>query len=175
MQNKFSYPLKLEDMSATPKTYHLKANPAHLKETADLLRLSALHSLNCDITVSFDKTRHQVDVTGRLSAQVEHTSVISLQTFIRPYQIDFYLTYDPELTYAKQRELEDFSDINADIPEVMENKQIDLAAITVEQLALNLDDFPKKEGETFNFVSEFDETDNLSRRPFEILKKIKKS
>ena len=44
----------------------------------------------------------------------------------------------------------------------------------MEQLALILEDFPRKEGEIFSFESEFDEETTLASNPFAVLKKIKK-
>ena len=44
----------------------------------------------------------------------------------------------------------------------------------MEQLALVLDDFPRKDGEVFEFKSEFDEETTQAANPFNILKKLKK-
>jgi uncharacterized metal-binding protein YceD (DUF177 family) len=65
-------------------------------------------------------------------------------------------------------------DFEADIPDIMENGQIDLAAVAMEQLALVLDDFPRKDGEVFVFRSEFDEETTKRSNPFAVLKNLKK-
>ena len=52
--------------------------------------------------------------------------------------------------------------------------QIDLEQIAVEQIALAMEDYPRKEGEVFSWKSEFDPQDDERRNPFKILEKLKK-
>ena len=52
--------------------------------------------------------------------------------------------------------------------------EIDLADIAMEQLALVLEDFPRKDGEVFEFESEFDEETTQKANPFAALAKLKK-
>ena len=59
------------------------------------------------------------------------------------------------------------------VAEVIGGK-IDLAEIAMEQIALVLDDFPRKDGETFQFTSEFDEETTKTTNPFAVLQKLKK-
>ena len=82
------------------------------------------------------------------------------------------MKFDTKMTQADIKEL-DF-DLNDDVPDILDNGQIDLASIAMEQLALEIDDFPRKEGEVFSFKSEFDEETTLASNPFAVLKKIKK-
>lgn len=174
MQNKFSYPLKLEDMSSTPKEYHLVATAEQLQYIAHELKLNMVKSFQAVVSVEYSKAQHTVWLKGKISSEVEHTSVVSLRSFIRPYKIDFALYYDTQMTYAQLRELEDFGDINADIPEIMENGYIDLALVAMEQLAAELDDFPRIKGEKFTYQPDFDPDDDKPANPFEVLKKLAK-
>ena len=64
--------------------------------------------------------------------------------------------------------------IDDEVPDIVENGQIDLAAIAMEQLALALDDFPRREGEVFEFKSEFDEETSAKQNPFAALAVLKK-
>ena len=60
------------------------------------------------------------------------------------------------------------------IPDVVTNANIDLCQIAIEQIALILDDYPRQDGETFNFTSEFNDDDIKQENPFNILAKLKK-
>ena len=60
------------------------------------------------------------------------------------------------------------------MPDVVIGGQIDLGDIVIEQIALKLDDYPRKPGEVFCFESEFDEDDESANNPFAALAKLKK-
>lgn len=175
MQNKFSYPLKLEDMGSSFKHYDFQADAEELKLAADILQIPALLSFDVRVDVKFNKSEHMVILKGHINALAEQTSVVSLKTFKRRYKIDFERFFDSQLTLAQQRELEDFEDINADIPDVMVDGKIDLKEIALEELALNLEDFPRQKGEEFIFNPDFDIDEDKPNNPFEVLKKLKKS
>ena len=64
--------------------------------------------------------------------------------------------------------------INDEIPDIIENGQIDLGNIAIEQLALVLEDYPRLDGEEFHFVSEFDEETTKRSNPFAVLQNLKK-
>ncbi len=172
MQNLFSYPLKLEDMSAGVQVYTLKAKTGELAFITEVMQVPAIKSFTAEINVRLRKKEHLVDVWGKVEADVEQTSVISLENFVQHYAPEFELKFDTKMTPADIKEL-DF-DIDDDVPDILDNGQIDLAAIAMEQLALVLDDFPRQKGEEFKFESEFDEETTLKSNPFAVLKKLKK-
>lgn len=173
MQNLFSYPLKLEDMSAAVQNYRLRAQKDELAYITELMKVPAVLGFEADINVRLRKKEHLVDVWGTVAAQVEQTSVISLENFVRDYKTEFELKFDTKMTEKEAHELME-EDFEADIPDIMENGQIDLAAVAMEQLALVLDDFPRKDGEVFVFRSEFDEETTERSNPFAVLKNLKK-
>ena len=172
MQNLFSYPLKLEDMSTAVRRYELNASPQELEFVAGIMKVPSVKSFTAEIYVRLHKKEHLADVWGSVDADVEQTSVISLENFIHPYHADFTLKFDTKMTEAELRELE--FDIEDDVPDILDNGQIDLAAVAMEQLALVLDDFPRREGEVFSFQSEFDEETTPRANPFAVLKNLKK-
>ena len=172
MQNLFSYPLYIEDIGTGIKTYNLNANPKQLKEIKDILKVDDVLRFESSINVKFNKKSHRIDVNGQIDADVEQTSVISLEKFIKNYKQDFKIFFDTELTYNQLKEMEfDFED---DTPDLLEDGKMDLATIALEQLALILDDFPRKDGEIFSFESEFDEETTKKNNPFAALIKLKK-
>ena len=172
MQNLFSYSLKLEDMSTAVRRYELNASPQELEFVAGIMKVPSVKSFTAEIYVRLHKKEHLADVWGSVDADVEQTSVISLENFIHPYHADFTLKFDTKMTEAELRELE--FDIEDDVPDILDNGQIDLAAVAMEQLALVLDDFPRREGEVFSFRSEFDEETAPRANPFAVLKNLKK-
>ncbi|MBR1949187.1 MAG: DUF177 domain-containing protein [Alphaproteobacteria bacterium] len=172
MQNLFSYPLKLEDMSQATQKYVLKANSKELEYITELMKVPAVKSFSAEINVKLLKKEHIVEVNGFVDADVEQTSVISLENFIKPYHSDFSLRFDTKMTLSELKEL-DF-EYDDEVLDILDNGQIDLASIAMEHLALVLDDFPRKDGEVFSFCSEFDEETTEAANPFAVLKKLKK-
>ena len=65
-------------------------------------------------------------------------------------------------------------DFDEEVPDIVEGGKIDLADIAMEQLALVLDDFPRRDGEVFEFKSEFDEETTARPNPFAVLAALKK-
>jgi len=172
MQKLFSYPLNIEDMGMGIKTYKISASEKQLKYIQDILKLDGILKFESEINVSFSKKNHRIDVWGNINADVEQTSVISLEKFVKNYNHEFKLFFDTELTYNQLKEQEfEFDD---EIPDLIEGGKIDLAEIAMEQLALVLDDFPRKDGEVFEFESEFDEETTRNNNPFAALSKLKK-
>ena len=174
MQNNFSYPLKLEDMSSKGQHFTIDATEGELRFIADVLKVPQVKSFHAEMDVIYNKPSHQVRVSGHLKALVEQISVISLKKFNHPYKVEFSRLYDTQMTLAQQRELEDFDDINAEIPDVMENSSLDLKAISLEALALELDDFPRQKGEQFDYTPDFDPSNDKPENPFAVLKYLKK-
>ena len=172
MQNLFSYPLKLEDMSSSTQKYTLKASAEELKYITEIMKVPAVKSFSAEINVKLFKKEHLVEVKGVVDAEVEQISVISLESFVKPYHNEFSLRFDTKMTQNELKEL-DF-EYDDELLDILDNGQIDLASISMEHLALVLDDFPRKEGEEFSFTSEFDEETTLASNPFSVLKNLKK-
>ncbi len=172
MQNLFSYPLVVDDLTASAKKYHLTAKKEELSYIREVLKVVDVKSLSAEINVKCNKKEHQIKVWGTADAQIEQTSVISLENFIKPYHTEFEMLYDTELTVKELREIE--ISINDEVPDPVINGTINLADIAMEQIALVLDDFPRMEGEVFEFTSEFDEETTKAQNPFAVLAKLKK-
>ena len=113
-----------------------------------------------------------LEVKGIVDADVEQVSVISLESFVKKYHNEFSLKFDTKMTPKDLKEI-DF-EYDDELLDILDNGQVDIASIAMEHLALVLDDFPRKDGEEFSFVSEFDEETTEANNPFAVLKKIKK-
>ena len=158
MQKNFSYPLIVEDIAAAEKKYRLTADAADLKELAEILQIPSVKSFSAEIYTKMNKKEHLLRVWGRVKAELELQSVVRL--------------YDTKAT-PKSRKEEEIS-FEDDLPDIVIDGQIDLGQIAIEQIALAMEDYPRKEGEVFSWKSEFDPQDDERRNPFKILEKLKK-
>lgn len=172
MQNLFSYPLDVDELTPAEKLYHLKAASQNLPYIRDILKIDDVKSFEAEIHVKPERKQHLIKVWGTARAELEQTSVISLEKFVKPYETDFEVTFDTKLTPAELREMAfEFDD---EVPDIITDGKIDLAAVAMEQIALIIDDFPRREGEIFEFKSEFDEETTQRANPFNVLAKLKK-
>ena len=71
-----------------------------------------------------------------------------------------------------QREEEEEISIDDNVPDVVINGKIDLSDIAIEQIALIMEDYPRKEGEKFDFKPDFNPEEGRPT-PFAVLKKLK--
>ena len=173
MQKVFSYPVQTDKLSAGEKHFKLVADEEQCLWIAEIFKVLAVKSFSAEINLKPDFKNHAIRVWGRAKAELEQMSVISLEPFVKKYETDFEVLYDTKATYTQIKE--EYDDINEDAPKLIENGEIDLAAEAMEEIALIIDDYPRKEGETFSFEPEFDETEDVKKHnPFDVLKKIKK-
>ncbi|MBP5698697.1 MAG: DUF177 domain-containing protein, partial [Alphaproteobacteria bacterium] len=125
---------------------------------------------NADIKLKFQKKKGILEVSGKIEANLGLISVISLEEFNKDYTTDFSILYD---TNAKYEDIyQDDEDINLDLPDIIIGGQIDLGDIAIEQLALVLEDHPRKDGEEFESVIE--DNSPIRHNPFAILERLKK-
>lgn len=171
MQKNFSYPLIVEDIAAAEKKYHLKAEERDLAYLTEVLKVPAVKSLSGEIYTKMIKKEHKLLVWGNLKAELELQSVVSLEYFTRTYAPEFSLWYDTQATYNTLREEYDIED---DAPDLIIDGKIDLGQIAIEQIALVLEDYPRKDGEVFEYAPEFDPDEKVAENPFKVLEKLKK-
>lgn len=172
MQKDFSYPLKIDALNQQQQHFKLRPDAAQLVALAQILKVEDVKSFSADIFAKLNIRAHSLEVWGEVKAELVLQSVISLENFVQSYHVPFEYHFDTKATYKDIREME--PSIDDDVPDIIENGQIDLAELAIEQLALSIDDYPRKEGEKFTFVSEFDEETTVQAHPFAILKKLKK-
>jgi len=170
MQKEFSYPLKIDELGQGEQTYKLSANKEQLITLAGILQIPAVNSFDADINLKFQKKQGKLDVWGVIMANLSLVSVISLEPFDKEYKGEFKLLFD---TTAKYEDIyTDDEDINLDLPDIVIDGKIDLGDIAIEQLALMMDDYPRKEGETFAEIIE--DNSPIKSNPFAVLEKLKK-
>ena len=103
-------------------------------------------------------------ITGTLNAQIDQVSVISLETFTST------LEYAIERYFLSPRAGHPTAEEDVD---VIEHGIVDLGEILAESMALELDPYPRREGEFFSDIEEPLEPAKVS--PFNALSKLKPS
>ena len=172
MQKKFSYPLKIADLKQNEYKFLLDADAAELVDISEILQVEKVHYFKAEIKVRPNIREHMLRVWGQVKAELELQSVITLKNFRQKYDVPFELFFDTKATYKDLREMA--ADINADVPDIVENGTINLADIAVEQIALQIDDYPRAKGEVFRFQAPVAEDAPEKQNPFAVLQKLKK-
>jgi uncharacterized metal-binding protein YceD (DUF177 family) len=145
------------------------AKPQEYETIAAYLELAAVKAL----TGEFALTRWRgkgVRLTGKLIADVVQTCVVTLEPLEAHVEAEFerrFLPHD-KIEQETEDDGEIFVDPTAEDPPEPLTHEIDLGEILIEELALNLDPFPRKPGAAFH------ETHESARdNPFAVLAKLK--
>lgn len=117
----------------------VEADAAERTALAERLRLPAILALRCHYRLARDD-RATVTATGRLTATVMQTCVVSLEDFELSLAEDFTVHFVPEGTESDDPDPE----LVDEIPYAGDT--IDLGDATAEQLALSLDPYPRRPG-----------------------------
>lgn len=172
MQKKFSYPIKIDELKQNEYTFTLEADKYELVDICSVLQVENVLQFKSTVKLKYNQREHLLKVWGRVAAELELKSVISLENFIEKYDVPFELYFDTKATYRDIKELG--ADINADIPDIIENGTINLADISIEQIALQIDDYPRAKGEVFEYQCVGADARIEKENPFAILQKLKK-
>lgn len=173
MQKNFSYPIKIDELNQNQYKFILHADADELEDITKILQVERAARFHAEIFLKRNHKENLLKIWGIVEARLELKSVITLENFYRNMKVPFELIFDTNANYQDIRNLA--ADINDDIPDIIENGTINLADICLEQIALNLEDYPRAEGEEFNY-SDYDNTppETAKENPFAVLEKLKK-
>ncbi|MBQ9271022.1 MAG: hypothetical protein IJ218_01990 [Alphaproteobacteria bacterium] len=173
MQKKFSYPVKIDELNQNTYRYHLLPDADELEDIRQVLQVEDVKSLEADLSLKFNKKENMLRLWGKVTASVVQKSVISLENFATNIATPFELWFDTKATYQDIHNAE--QSIYDDVPDIVINGEINLADICIEQIALNLEDYPRAEGEVFDF-SKYSSPDIAASKenPFAVLARLKK-
>lgn len=147
----------------------VKASPSEFEAIAAYLELAGLKALSGE----FELTRWRgkgIRLTGKLAADIVQTCVVTLEPVDAHVEAKFERSFlPPEKLKA---EIADEQDIlidpdGEDPPEPL-GHEIDLGEVLIEELALNIDPYPRKPGVEFR-----DEGASAKANPFAVLAKLK--
>lgn len=172
MQKNFSYPIKIDELNQNQYKYELHADKDELEDITQILQVEDVRRFHAEIFLKRNRKENSLKVWGTVEARIELKSVISLENFFRNIKVPFELNFDTAATYQDIRDMD--AGINEDVPDIIIGGTINLADICIEQIALNLEDYPRAEGEEFNYA-EYDKSEpEKKENPFAVLKKLKK-
>ncbi len=157
----FSRPLQVDRVPALGCHERIAADEKECVALAKRLGLPMLHSL-AGLLKIVPWRGGGLKITGTLKAEVDQVSVISLEPFTST------LEYAIERYYLSPRAGRPTPEEDVDM---IEHGIVDLGEILAETLALELDPYPRQEGEVFNEIREELEPAKVS--PFIGLSKLK--
>ncbi len=161
-------PVRLAELSHGPISRTLEADEAARRRIAGELGLDGLERLEAQAEVSpwLDGAR----VRGHLKARVLQTCGVTLEPLESEIDHQFELSLLPVGSPNAPAIPEDgVIDPDAeDPPDLMEQDQVDVGALVIEQLALEIDPFPRKPGAVFEGGPE-----ESPPSPFAVLKDLK--
>ncbi|QBR70357.1 metal-binding protein [Beijerinckiaceae bacterium] len=171
-QGGFTRPLAVETVPDTGIEVAINAGPEECAAVAQEAGVAAIASLAADFLVlRQDQSRYRVN--GVLRAQVTQTCVVSLEPFDTEIRAEFAVDFAPAEALAKRRgDASDESAVELDGADPIIDGRIDLGALAVEFLILNLDLYPRKPGVSFQ-GAEFSDAPKEEDSPFAALQKLK--
>ncbi|MBI2236702.1 MAG: DUF177 domain-containing protein [Magnetospirillum sp.] len=166
MDVEFSRPVRVERLGAAGSDFEIEANEAERRALAERLDLVELSSLSARLRLKL-LSGGLVRLSGRLSAEVVQSCVVTLQPVAASLDVAVELTYGPddadgdgevELTFEGD-----------DPPDAIVDGTIDMGEAVAEQLALELNPFPRAPGAVFEAPAEAPDTAAERRNPFAAL------
>lgn len=161
----FSDPVRLHQIGAN-LSRRLELDEAARARVARALDLKALDLFTAELDVVATVSGWRL--TGRVIADAVQSCVLTLEPL--PVHVDarfeVNLIETAEVMTSEDGEID--LELDDDSPDVVENGQIDLGQYAVEQLALQLDPYPRKDGAVFEQPPEPGEIS-----PFGVLRALK--
>ncbi len=162
----FSRPLLTDRVPRKGSHEVFAAEPKELLALAQRFDLPALHSLKAHL-IAMPWRGGGVKVTGKVTAEIEQVSVVSLETFRSS------ANFEVERYFLPQKMIVDASEDDVD---PIENGEIDLGELVAEAVALELNAYPRKPGEAFaEAADDSAEVIELKPSPFANLSKLTKN
>lgn len=160
-----SRPVDVMNLPPQGSLIRVTATEDECRALAKDFKLPAIHSLVGDYRLT--GSAKGVHVTGRVTAAVTQTCVVTLDPFDSTIEEEVAVDFaEPSGMPAEPpTEMHEYEP-----PDEIVNGHVDLGAITAEFLALGLDPYPRKPGVDFEYRDERDEKDS----PFAALSRLRR-
>lgn len=174
----FSRVVQVSDLGTHRKTLDIAAQPGELAALARRLGVHSLDGFEAQATLQI-LPNEDVRLDMLFEATVRQTCVVTLQTMKTKISTSFTTTYSDLSEESWGHDEEEFEDIDEDIepPEPLIDGKIDLGEAAVEQLALEIDPFPRVKGAKFDGYSTAPKDaageDTGKPNPFAVLAQLK--
>lgn len=150
----------------------VEAKADELTNIAQFLELDCVDTLRGDFTLNRWRAKG-IRLTGRLQADVTQTCVVTLEPISSHIDAEFERKFLPdELLGPRRNEADVFVDPVGDDPPELLGPDVDLGEILIEELSLNLDPYPRKNGVAFDAAAVG--PDVAPQNPFAALAKLKR-
>lgn len=149
----------------------LEVKPTESERIAEYLDLVALRGLKAEIALAPWRGKG-LRLTGSFKAEVTQACVVTLDPVEAHIEAEFERRFLPDETLDREtrdQTHEVFVDPDGEDPAEPLTREIDLGEILIEELALNLDPYPRKDGVEFKG----DEVNSPRESPFAKLAKLK--
>ncbi|OYX12983.1 MAG: hypothetical protein B7Z15_08880 [Rhizobiales bacterium 32-66-8] len=164
----YSKKVKLAEVPAAGAHLRLVLDETERAQLARHVRIPAILSLTAEIVVKL--AGQGAHVTGRLHAEVQQTSVVSLEPITGTVDEAFDVHFLPEEKIVPRPSDAEDSDVDFDPPDAIVDGAVDVGALMTEYFSLGLDPYPRAPGE--EFVAPEDGTPE-AKSPFAALAKLK--
>lgn len=170
----FSRPLALEGLHDGENVVEIAADDAERAALAKRFGLLALPSLSARYSVWPEGGRSGVRTSGRLAAEVVQACVVTLGPVRSRIEADFERVFAPMREAGGGRAETFVEPEGEDPPDPVVAGMVDLGECAAEQLALEIDPFPRAPGVEFRgFSSDMSESRGEAEGPFAALAKLK--
>ena len=183
-ESEFSRVINTEALGDDVKTLKIEASPDERSRLAERFGLKGMDSFNAELNLNAEGGGRLFRLTGTFEADVMQICVVTLEPLETRVTGSLERLYD--IAQAENGEDEGSFDAEADDPpETAQGGLIDVGEAAAEQLALELDPFPRKSGVSYTEISTGPDAEGAIQEggkalskppegPFSILKKLKK-
>jgi len=144
----FSRPVSVENLGENGKTLSLEANADECSRLAERLGLDGLEALSAEIRLTPRGGGQVIRLEGTFKAHIRQTCVVTLEPVEDHIEGTIERLYDTRLEGIENGEENIDMDVE-DPPDPVIGGEIDAGEAVAEQLALEINPFPRKKGTSF--------------------------
>ncbi len=154
VEPEFSRPLTVDTTQAVDATHHIQANDAERAALAERFGIEALDSLAAEVRLSCARGGALVRLSTDFTADVVQACVVSLQPVASRIEASFERLYDPSAAPpdadGEAAPISGDETPDGEAAEPLAGGVLDLGEIVAEELALELNPFPRAPGVDFH-------------------------
>lgn len=173
LRPEFTVEVVLADLPDEGATYRLSADDGAREALARRFGLVGLGRLDAELTLTWVKRDRVLALTGKISADVVQSCVVTLEPVPATVEEDIDITFARDVDAAAEV-------IDPDEAEPLDGDTLDIGEIVSEELSLALDPYPRSPnidpaalalgpGATYVSEDEAVEGESAKNRPFEVL------
>jgi len=162
----FSRPIALDRIGLKEKSYEIEADATERAALAKRLGIPSVDSFKATIRLRLTGGGGVVRLAGHIAAELTQICVVTLEPMASVVEEDFSRLYSVE---AADEMAEVVIEVEDDVPDPVEDGQIDMGEAAAEHLALAMDPFPRSPGAAFEAPPEEAPEPEVKPSPFAAL------